>query len=219
MTRPSYSIVYFVVNSDAGSDLIAELHHVDVPGATAMAARGSVNSRLLSLLCLDEVRKEIVFFIDETTRATTVMREMVERFKLAKKHRGIAFSVPLAGIYGARKMKDVSNEEEVNAVMWQVIYTVVNKGDAKSVIDAANAAGARGGTILHGRGSSVHNETTIFDFPIEPEKEMVFVLAPKEKTDDIVASIHEALRIDEPGRGIIFVMNVAEAHGLAEQNA
>ena len=100
-----------------------------------------------------------------------------------------------------------------------MIYTVVNKGDAKSVVDAANAAGARGGTILHGRGSSVHNETTIFDFPIEPEKEMVFVLAPKEKTDDIVASIHEALRIDEPGRGIIFVMNVAEAHGLAEQNA
>ena len=48
---------------------------------------------------------------------------------------------------------------------------------------------------------------------------MVFVLEPKQKTDDIVASIHEALRIDEPGRGIIFVMNVAEAHGLAEQNA
>lgn len=46
---------------------------------------------------------------------------------------------------------------------------------------------------------------------------MVFVLAPRTKTAAIVDGIRGALNIDEPGRGIIFVLNVEEAYGLVEQ--
>ena len=70
---------------------------------------------------------------------------------------------------------------------------------------------------MRGRGSASRNTTMIFDFPIEPEKEVVMVLAPQEKVQSIVGAISNKLHIDEPGHGIIFVQDVAAAYGLVEQ--
>ena len=51
---------------------------------------------------------------------------------------------------------------------------------------------------------------------IEPEKEMVYILVKNEITEDVVSSIREELKIDEPGKGIIFVQSVNKTHGLHE---
>lgn len=219
MTTHNYTVVYFVVNHDISADLSAALHREHIRGASVMPAWGAVRNSILTFFCLDEVRKDIVFFVEETNLALRLLREMAVRFKLDKRNRGIAFALPVSGIYGVR---DIPNREvarqEAKETMWQAIYTIVNKGDAGGVVDAATEAGARGGTILRGRGSAQHTGAKLFDFPIEPEKEVVLVLAPREKTSEIVAHIHAKMHIDDPGRGIIFVMDVTEAYGLVDQN-
>lgn len=146
------------------------------------------------------------------------MREMVTRFKIAEKHSGIAFSVPLSGVYGARKMKDISNEEEVNEVMWQVIYTVVNKGDAKSVIDAANAAGARGGRFYTDADPASITKRPFLIFRLSRKRDGICAGAER-KSRGYRGFDSSGIADWRTGTGIIFVMNVTEAHGLAEQNA
>lgn len=219
MTTYNYTVVYFVVNHDLSADLSAALHREHIRGASVMPAWGSVQNSVLAFFCLDQVRKDIVFFVEETNLALRLLREMATRFKLAKRNGGIAFALPVCGIYGVR---DIPNrqvaQQEAKETMWQAIYTIVNQGDADGVVAAATEAGARGGTILRGRGSAQHTGVRLFDFPIEPEKEVVLVLAPKDKTSEIVANIHAKMKIDEPGRGIIFVMDVAEAYGLVGQD-
>ena len=91
---------------------------------------------------------------------------------------------------------------------------VVDRGKAEAVTEAAAKAGSRGGTIIHARGSSIHETSKVFSMDIEPEKEIVLIISDMNKTDEITASINEQLQINEPGNGIIFVQDINKAYGL-----
>ncbi len=102
--------------------------------------------------------------------------------------------------------------------MHQVILTIVEKGRAEAVIDAAVKAGSHGGSIINARGSGVHETASLFGFSVEPEKELVLILAKDTRVRDIVAQISTDLRLDEPGNGIVFVQDLARVRGLYQAN-
>lgn len=98
--------------------------------------------------------------------------------------------------------------------MYKAIFTIVDRGKADQVMDTAKSAGARGGTIFNGRGSGIHEQQTLFSFPIDPEKEIIMIIAANKDVEQIVNKIHEDMKIDEPGKGIMFVLDVNKAYGL-----
>lgn len=98
--------------------------------------------------------------------------------------------------------------------MIQAILTIVDKGHAEEVIDAAVQAGSHGGTIINARGSGVHETATLFGMGIEPEKELVMILADQANTPQIVDMIYETLDLRQPGNGIVFVQNTTRVRGL-----
>ena len=100
--------------------------------------------------------------------------------------------------------------------MYQIIMAIVNRGMAEEVIEAAEAAGSKGGTIMNARGAGVRETKKVFNIEIEPEKEMVMILSKKDITEKIVSSIREKLEIDKPGNGIIFVQDVNKTYGIYE---
>jgi nitrogen regulatory protein PII len=51
---------------------------------------------------------------------------------------------------------------------------------------------------------------------IEPEKEIVLILAKYDVVEPIISVINKKLMMDEPGNGIIFVQNVEKTVGLME---
>lgn len=95
-----------------------------------------------------------------------------------------------------------------------LIITIVNKGHSSEVIDASKEAGAEGGTILHGRGSGVHDTAKLFGIRIEPEKEVILIIVEDEKTDLVVDSISKKLKINKPGNGVLFVIDVKKVAGI-----
>ena len=82
------------------------------------------------------------------------------------------------------------------------------------MIDAAKSAGAKGATVINARGSGIHETAMLFSMPIEPEKDMVLILSEASKTQAICEAIRQACKVDEPGRGIIFVLDVDKTYGL-----
>lgn len=101
--------------------------------------------------------------------------------------------------------------------MYHVITTIVDKGKAEDVIDAATKAGSKGGTIINARGSGIHETSKVFSMEIEPEKEIVIILSEADKTEAIVSSIKNELKIEEPGNGIIFVQDVNKTYGIYKE--
>lgn len=99
-----------------------------------------------------------------------------------------------------------------------LIVTIVNKGHAESVVDAARKAGAEGGTILHGRGTGIHEKAQILGIPIQPEKEIVLVLIPKTKTAQVLEAIDIKMELEKPGRGLAFVVDVEKLIGICHRS-
>jgi len=100
---------------------------------------------------------------------------------------------------------------------YKVIFTIVDKGNAELVIDAARKAGSKGGTIINARGSGIHETEKFFNMEFSPEKEIVLMLAEETIIEGIVSSIKKEINIDDPGNGIIFIQDVHRTYGLVDQ--
>lgn len=96
-----------------------------------------------------------------------------------------------------------------------LIVSIVRKGWGSVALKASVKAGARGGTVLSGRGAGVHEKETIFGISIEPEKEIVLTLVFADQIDTILSKIVEAAELNEMGRGIAFVVPVDQVAGVA----
>lgn len=96
-----------------------------------------------------------------------------------------------------------------------LIVTIVRKGWGSTVLEASVASGARGGTVLGGRGAGVHEQEKIFGMSIEPEKEIVLTLVPTPRADATLAAIVQAADLNHIGHGIAFVLPVDKVVGAA----
>ena len=105
MRESCYWIMVFVLNHGEGADLSAAFHHEHVSGVTVMPAKGTISNSFLAKLGVREIRKDLVFAIEERKRARVLLPQMVERFKLGKKNRGIAYALPITGIYARESAK------------------------------------------------------------------------------------------------------------------
>lgn len=97
---------------------------------------------------------------------------------------------------------------------FELIVTIVSRGYAEDVVEAAKGAGAEGGTIINGRGSGIHETAKLFGVPIEPEKEIILTLIDRTKTEAVLAAIMKAVNLEKPGQGIAFVLNVERTVGI-----
>ncbi|WP_410507898.1 P-II family nitrogen regulator [Methanosarcina hadiensis] len=95
-----------------------------------------------------------------------------------------------------------------------LIVTIIKKGWGDEVVKASRKAGAQGGTILFGRGTGIHENKSILGLMIEPEKEIVLTIAESEIADNILKSITEAVKLDEPGTGVGFIVPLDKVFGI-----
>ncbi len=96
----------------------------------------------------------------------------------------------------------------------KMIVTIVDGGTGQDVVDFSKEAGAVGGTILHGRGSGVHDTGKFFGLEIQPEKDIVLTLVPDELELDVMETIGKGIKIGKPGNGVCFSVDIAKAMGM-----
>lgn len=99
-------------------------------------------------------------------------------------------------------------------IQFDLIFTIVNKGSCQIVVKASKEAGAEGGTIVIGRGTGIRETKTLLGIPIEPEKEIVLTIVPQNITEKVLSSIVEAGKLDKPGAGITFVIELKKVAGI-----
>lgn len=216
LEQKEYELIYVIVNFGLGSKVVKYAKENEIFGGTIFLGKGTVNNRILELLELSEIRKEIVIMLAEQTIVAKFLDKFSKKFKLDKPNHGIAFSSSIIDVLGKNQCKCSGKRKDggVEGTMYNSIYVIVDKGKAENVITAAKKAGARGGTIINARGSGIHETSKLFSMDIEPEKELVLILADINLTDEITYNIKKDLKIDEPGNGIIFVQSVNKTYGI-----
>lgn len=180
---------------------------------TIFLGEGTVQSVFLELLGVNEVHKEIVMIPASAELSDKLHEAISADFQLSKRNKGIAFSIP----FKKRKLHVSDQDRQIKKVnpRFFCIMVIVDKEWTKHCIYAARAAGAKGGTLIHGHGAGIPAE---FYFPVvlEPQKDLIFIIASKNKVSSIRKKISTDLRLGQTGRGIIFTLPVTRTSGLVE---
>lgn len=101
----------------------------------------------------------------------------------------------------------------------EVIFAIVNAGYAEEAMDVAREHGARGGTIISGRGVAREKEAAFFGITIHAEKEILMLVVEKDIRDEILHALYKQMGMQQKAQGIVFSLPVSEAAGLMTDNA
>lgn len=211
--RGNYSVVYVIVDRGKGKTVIEVSQNAGYYGGTILRAHGSASKLNLVLDMQVEPEKEIVLIVVGRKRVNQLAGLLHEHFNLSEANTGILYVADInkmAGIFQEEEtpLPISSNEDYASAylIMAKVMY-----GFSGRIIKAANTAGATGATILKARGEKVHGKGGIFDFKIEPEEELVLIIAAEEIAEVIGRSIYQELKTINHGGMLcampIFCMN------------
>lgn len=195
------------------------LHLADEKGVTAsvaMLGRGTASRTIFDYLGLNDKKKAVLMLFGKTEEIMDLADYLVEKLEMDKPNHGIAYIESAFNVFGTEDNANGSENIKRGENMYNAIYTIVEKGNADDVIEAAQKAGSRGGTVMHARGSGSEEARKVFNMLIEPEKEIVLIISEEAKTKDIVESIRKETGIEEQGKGIIFVTRVEQTYGLAK---
>jgi nitrogen regulatory protein PII len=213
------TLICAILNHGHGSRALHIAKQNGVRGGTIFYGEGTVKNRVLEFLALSDVKKEIVLLFAESDTAYRALDALQKELKLHKPNHGIAFTIRICEVIGSKAYDHLNCLKERGGdpmSEYQAITVIVDRGKAEEVIAAAESAGSKGGTVIRARGSGIHETSKVFSMEIEPEKEIVLILAKYDVVEPIISVINKKLMMDEPGNGIIFVQNVEKTVGLME---
>lgn len=176
---------------------------------------GTASSSLLEYFGLTEVEKNLIISITPNIISKHILKEL--NTNINEPGKGIAFTIPISSsvkyindYYKGKEMEDIKMEDANK----ELIITITTEGYAENVMSAAKSAGATGGTTINGRGLETEKIIKFLGISIEPEKDIVLILAPNDKKNDIMNKIVEKCGLKTPGKGICFSLPVSHDIGL-----
>ena len=203
-----YKLLISIVPHDSGELIANAAKSAGAGGGTITMGRGTASNGVLQLLGLGDTSKDIVYIIITENLKEAVYNEIIKASE-KKSHFGVIFTLNTPDFIRAGHLDEKSDGAKGEEIMkneknYQMINIIVNKGYAEDAMAAARKAGAGGGTIIGARGTAKEGDAAFFGMKIVPEKEMLMILVPAEKKNDIVSAITELPCFAEAGSGIIF---------------
>ncbi len=213
-----------IVDYGLGNVLSNVFKKTNMPISLLTYGYGSAKSAVYDILGYGGPKKIVSVSIQTKNMSNYIMNYLHNKIDLHKPGTGIAFTIRVSSIgrvlsticlhagenlrIGSEDMAAISKDP------FHLIITVVNSGYFEQVMEAANNAGATGGTLVHARGLGSKEAMKYLGITIQPEKDLVLILAPKEKKHAIMESIKNEVGLNTAGMGICFSLPVDRAIGF-----
>lgn len=184
---------------------------------------GMAKSEVYDILGFGGPKKIVSISVQPRSLSNQIIGQLHDRIEFNKPGTGIAFTIPINSVsnYLSQlcqkiEIENTLEQEEIKMSThpYSLILTIVNSGSFDQVMEAAKSAGATGGTLLHARGLGSEEAVKFLGITIQPEKDIVLILAPREKHHAIMEKISHEVGINTPGKGICFSIPVNSALGL-----
>ena len=207
-----YKQIMCIVPHNSGELITNAAKQAGAGGGTILMGRGTASNSVLQLLGLGDTSKDITMNIVSSSIAKEVCKKIEEVCSDKKTHFGVLFTINISSFKksGKAEEKDDNNEGDQCMEKYEAINIIVNKGYAEDAMAAARKAGAGGGTIIGARGTAREGDATFFGVEIVPEKEMLMILVPQEKKEEVLKAVSSLSCFEKAGSGIIFCNSVEE---------
>ncbi len=212
-----------IVLRDQSEQLLRFFDAHDVQTVMSLLCQGTAGKKLLDLLGLEETEKELFYAMTTRARAKKLMAALVSEIGLNMPGSGVAFITPVSSLAGASSLRYLTEGQDIilgevkemqTTYLYELIIAIANRGHVDTVMDAARAAGAMGGTVLHAKGTNPDGDNRFFGLSIADEKEMILILTAANQKAAIMRSIMEKAGIQSPAHTIMFSVPVESVAGL-----
>ena len=95
-----------------------------------------------------------------------------------------------------------------------LIIVIAEQGYTNIIMDAARAAGAYGGTVVHAKGTGMEAAEKFMGVSLAAEKEMVFIVTKTELKNAIMQAIMKNAGLNSKAKSIVFSLPVTDTAGL-----
>ena len=95
-----------------------------------------------------------------------------------------------------------------------MLITVCNQGYSETVMDAARAVGAPGGTVIHAKGTGADKAEKFLGFSLATEKDMIFIVSKTGEKNAIMDAIISRAGTSTKAGAIVFSLPVTDTAGL-----
>ena len=213
------TLFFIITRRGEANTVLKKAQECGATGGTIFFGEDIVQSKLLEIFGQNVIHKEILMISSSDELCKKLHETLSKEFISGKKDKGKAFSIPFKHWQlqtSEQEQKNPPKQEKKNVHFSHFcIVTIVDKGRGKACIKAAKAAGARDGTLVHGRGAGIPAN---FCFPlvIEPQKDLVMIISSKNKVTHIKEKIYSDLHLERVGTGIIFTLPVSRISDFSE---
>ena len=192
----------------------------EVKPVYSLDADGTTNSKTLSLFGIERTEKTVFLSVVSGLLAKMLIKGFARELYIDMPDRGIAVACPLNSVGGAATLSALTsgtiNEKDENDMNTEreLIVVITNRNTTELVMDAAREGGARGGTVLHAKGTA-DKGTTFFGVSLAEEKEVILIVAKGDDRNSIMRSIMQKAGAGTAAGALAFSLPVSHVTGLA----
>ena len=195
-----------------------ERHGVTVTLRTV--GSGTAVQETLSTLGLERTEKAVLMAAVTAQTWQAVRRDLRREMRIDVPGTGIAFIIPVSSIGGKRALQFLTEhqtfalkeESTLKDTRYELLLVIANQGHTGSIMDAARAAGAGGGTVIHAKGTGMEGAAHFMGVELVNEKELVLIVSRTTLKNQIMQAIMQGAG---PKAGaIVFSLPVTDTAGL-----
>ena len=199
-----------VVNPGAMERVCEIAAALDLPQTVTLLGHGTAVQSMLDLLGIESTEKRVIMTVANPEKTRKFIKEMRRQVYIGIPGHGIIMAVPIKSVGGGKTLAYLNNGEQQPA---RYTPELSNEGRTDQVMNAARAAGATGGTVLHGKGTGSQNKK-FYNVSIAAEKEVILMVAQNDRKAAIMQSVLHHAGPDSEAGAVLFSLPVSEVAGF-----
>ena len=186
-----------------------------------MLGKGTARSEHLALYGLDSTEKAIVSSVANSEDTARLIRAAKEQLYMDIPGNGVMLAIPMKSVAGGKTLRFLSGGKDIGGkpemeFRHELIIAILNEGQSDSVMNAARAAGATGGTVIHAKGTGSRETGKFLNVSLAEEKDLVYIVAKAGEKAAIMSAINEKAGPGTRAGAICFSLPISAVVGLRE---
>lgn len=183
---------------------------------------GTATNDVLDYLGLDSTEKAVAYSVVEEETWEAVKKQLQKKLRIDAPGGGIAFTLPLSSVGGKKALHfllenenyEKQEESTLKNTTHDLIVVIAEQGYTNLIMDAARAAGAYGGTVIHAKGTGMEAAEKFMGVSLAEEKEIIYIVSRSEEKNAIMKAIMTEAGTNSKAKSVCFSLPVTDTAGL-----
>lgn len=220
-----YKYLITIANREYSNEYEEFFKRHDILTVYDTLCNGTAGKKTLDYLGLEKTEKIMFFTVVTDFNEKRILSDLIYEMRIDIPGNGIALTIPIESVGGQSSLNNLTkgqnNSTEVSEMSQQeysMIIVIAEKGCTELVMDAAKSAGARGGTVVHAKGTGDKEASKFFGVSIASEKDMIHIVTKLSDRDKIMQAIMDNAGSNTPAKSVLFSIPVGTVVGLRNLN-